>query len=143
MGPCYVLALDHPDEEESMIKWTDDGEDRFIIRSEYNAGLQKISSLGLNVFNALEKVLSRNPGPVLEEVSLLGTLDIFAGWGGFSTGLGQAGVAEHKWAIEFRKLSDDAYKKNKKETQVFNEDCNGLLKKAIVHFVQMAKCQRS
>ena len=79
-----------------MIKWTDDGEDRFIIRSEYNAGLQKISSLGLNVFNALEKVLSKNPGPVLEEVSLLGTLDIFAGCGGLSTGLGQAGVADSR-----------------------------------------------
>ena len=99
MGPCYVRPLDHPEEEESMIKWTDDGEERFFIRSEYSDGLQKFSSLGLNVFNALEKVLSKNPAPVLNEVSPLATLDIFAGCGGVSTGLGQARVAEHKWAF--------------------------------------------
>ena len=49
---------------------------------------------------------------ILKLLTLLNTMDIFAGCGGLSTGLGQAGVANHKWAIEFWKPSANAYRKN-------------------------------
>jgi len=71
------------------------------------------------------------PAPELDRVTPLATLDIFAGCGGLSTGLGQAGVADHRWAIEFWKPSADAFKKNNSRCKVFNEECNGLLKKAM------------
>ena len=56
-----------------LIKWTDDEEDRFFIGSEYNAALKKFSFLGSSVSDAIKKVLSKNPAPVLEEVNPLPT----------------------------------------------------------------------
>ena len=131
VGHCYVRPLEHHEDEELLIQWTDDGEDRFYIASQYNADTKKFSPINSKVTNALKEVLSKTPAPVLGEVTPLATMDIFAGCGGLSTGLGQAGVAQHKWAIEFWKPSADAYKKNNSKCKVFNEECNGLLKKAM------------
>ena len=58
-------------------------------------------------------------------------MDIFAGCGGLSTGLGQAGVAKPKWAIEFWKPSADAYRKNNPGVKVYNQECNYLLQQAM------------
>ena len=48
-----------------------------------------------------------------------------------SQGLGQAGVADFRWAIDFWKPAADAYKKNHPGCKVFNEDCNEILKKVM------------
>ena len=61
----------------------------------------------------------------------MNTMDIFAGCGGLSSGLGEAGVARHRWAIEFWKPSADAYKKNNPSAKVYNQECNGILAKAM------------
>jgi DNA (cytosine-5)-methyltransferase 1 len=55
-------------------------------------------------------------------------LDIFAGCGGLSEGLHQAGIAESHWAIEKVESAAKAFKKNNPNCTVFDEDCNLLLK---------------
>ena len=55
-------------------------------------------------------------------------LDIFAGCGGLSLGLHQAGVVDTKWAIEAHEPAAKAFKANNATTEVFTEDCNMLLK---------------
>jgi DNA (cytosine-5)-methyltransferase 1 len=42
----------------------------------------------------------------------LATLDIFAGCGGLSEGLSQAGAAESRWAIEYEHPAAEAFKLN-------------------------------
>jgi DNA (cytosine-5)-methyltransferase 1 len=54
-------------------------------------------------------------------------LDIFAGCGGLSEGLHQAGVADSRWAIEFEQPAADAYALNNPEAAVFAKDCNAIL----------------
>ena len=58
-------------------------------------------------------------------------LDVFAGCGGLSCGLHEAGIAESKWAIECYDAAAKSFKLNNRDTLVFNEDCNVLLKKAM------------
>ena len=130
MGPCHVKPV-QIDEEDMALVWSDNGEDRFYVSQCYNAEKRSFSTLKSEVYSVLDKFLMANPARKLDKVNPLPTLDIFAGCGGLSTGLGQAGVADHKWAIEFWKPSADAYKKNNSRCKVFNEECNGLLKKAM------------
>ncbi|RID48003.1 hypothetical protein BRARA_I04553 [Brassica rapa] len=66
-----------------------------------------------------------------EEVSKetrLATLDIFAGCGGLSQGLEQAGVSATKWAIEYEEPAGKAFRKNHPETTVFVDNCNVILR---------------
>ncbi|XP_024387799.1 DNA (cytosine-5)-methyltransferase 1A isoform X2 [Physcomitrium patens] len=58
----------------------------------------------------------------------LATLDIFAGCGGLSEGLRQAGVATTKWAIEYEHPASEAFNLNHPETNVFCENCNVILR---------------
>ncbi len=58
----------------------------------------------------------------------LTTLDIFAGAGGLTEGLHQAGIAKSRWAIEVHEPAAKAFKVRNPETDVFVEDCNLLLK---------------
>ena len=58
-------------------------------------------------------------------------LDVFAGCGGLSCGLHEAGIAESKWAIECYDSAAKSFKLNNRDTLVFNADCNLLLKKAM------------
>ena len=111
VGPCHIKPF-KKDDEDKAITWTDKGEDRFYVSKEYNADRKSFSTLDSYVFSVLEEWMLANPSPELDKVTPLATLDIFAGCGGLSTGLGQAGVADHRWAIEFWKPSADAYKKN-------------------------------
>ncbi|EEC81621.1 hypothetical protein OsI_25142 [Oryza sativa Indica Group] len=58
----------------------------------------------------------------------LATLDIFAGCGGLSQGLQQAGVSFTKWAIEYEEPAGEAFTKNHPEAAVFVDNCNVILK---------------
>ena len=131
VGNCYVKPMENNSEEDELIKWTDNGEDRFYVDKLYNADRNTFEPLQAHVIKELRQALDLWPAPILEEVSALNTMDIFAGCGGLSTGLGQAGVAKHKWAIEFWKPSADAYRKNNPRAKVYNQECNGLLKQAM------------
>ncbi|KAK6143798.1 hypothetical protein DH2020_024146 [Rehmannia glutinosa] len=58
----------------------------------------------------------------------LTTLDIFAGCGGLSEGLEQAGVSLTKWAIEYEEAAGDAFKLNHPGSLVFVNNCNVILR---------------
>ncbi|KAF3779370.1 DNA cytosine-5-methyltransferase 1B [Nymphaea thermarum] len=64
----------------------------------------------------------------IETSERLATLDIFAGCGGLSEGLQQSGVSVTKWAIEYDAAAAEAFKLNHREAQVFNKNCNGILR---------------
>ncbi|XP_076161949.1 DNA methyltransferase 1a [Ptiloglossa arizonensis] len=61
----------------------------------------------------------------------LKTLDVFAGCGGLSEGLHQAGISENLWAIEKEEPAAYAYRLNNSNATVFIEDCNILLQKVM------------
>ncbi|KAL8585576.1 hypothetical protein ACOMHN_050335 [Nucella lapillus] len=61
----------------------------------------------------------------------LKTLDVFAGCGGLSEGLRQAGVSECLWAIENDGPAAQAFQLNNPHTLIFTDDCNLLLRKAM------------
>lgn len=54
-------------------------------------------------------------------------MDVFAGCGGLSEGLHQAGVCDTKWAIEFDLTAAQAFRLNYPNAKVFSEDCNHIL----------------
>ncbi|TXG69970.1 hypothetical protein EZV62_004905 [Acer yangbiense] len=58
----------------------------------------------------------------------LATLDIFAGCGGLSDGLEQAGVSLTKWAIEYEEPAGEAFKLNHPEALMFVNNCNVILR---------------
>ncbi|KAG8641192.1 hypothetical protein MANES_13G119400v8 [Manihot esculenta] len=58
----------------------------------------------------------------------LATLDIFAGCGGLSEGLQQAGVSTTKWAIEYEEPAGEAFKLNHPASLVFINNCNVILR---------------
>ncbi|VVB07151.1 unnamed protein product [Arabis nemorensis] len=58
----------------------------------------------------------------------LATLDIFAGCGGLSHGLEQAGVSATKWAIEYEEPAGQAFRQNHTESTVFVNNCNVILR---------------
>lgn len=70
-------------------------------------------------------------------------MDIFAGCGGLSEGLHQAGVAVSKWAIEYEYPASEAYKLNHPEAAVFCHNCNVLLAAAMIKAGQEGECSAS
>lgn len=58
-------------------------------------------------------------------------MDVFAGCGGLSEGLHQAGVADTKWAIEKDPAAAQAFAINNPGCTVFTDDCNELLRLAM------------
>ncbi|XP_067015919.1 DNA (cytosine-5)-methyltransferase 1-like [Acropora muricata] len=63
-----------------------------------------------------------------ETVAKLRCLDVFAGCGGLSEGLHQAGTAESLWAVEKEEPAAHAFSLNNPGCTVFTDDCNLLLK---------------
>jgi len=61
----------------------------------------------------------------------MASLDIFAGCGGLSEGMHQAGVAKTKWAVEYDQAAADAFKLNNPDAEVFCNNCNVLLRAAM------------
>lgn len=58
-------------------------------------------------------------------------MDIFAGCGGLSEGMHQAGAAFTKWAIEYENPAAEAFKLNNPGAAVFANNCNVLLHAAM------------
>lgn len=58
----------------------------------------------------------------------LSTLDIFAGCGGLSEGLQQAGATVTKWAIEYEEPAGQAFNLNHPEALTFIHNCNVILR---------------
>eukprot|EP00092_Neocalanus_flemingeri_P000044 GFUD01000045.1.p1 GENE.GFUD01000045.1~~GFUD01000045.1.p1 ORF type:complete len:874 (+),score=224.36 GFUD01000045.1:3-2624(+) len=116
---------------DKVVDWTDEGEDRFFISEVYNSDTRTFSPLPSDIDSELKSILVSHPAPSIDPIPPLACLDIFAGCGGLSKGLHESGVTQHKWAIEFWPPSARAFQKNNPDCVVLNEECNGLLNKAM------------
>jgi DNA (cytosine-5)-methyltransferase 1 len=61
----------------------------------------------------------------------LKTMDIFAGCGGLSEGMRQAGAARSMWAIEYEPDAAVAFRDNHPGAHVFNANCNVILRRCM------------
>ncbi len=73
----------------------------------------------------------------------LSTMDIFAGCGGLSEGMHQAGAAVTKWAIEYEQAAAESFKVNNPEASIFCNNCNVLLHAAMAKCGQESDCMAS
>ncbi|XP_028404799.1 DNA (cytosine-5)-methyltransferase 1-like isoform X2 [Dendronephthya gigantea] len=154
VNKCFVSY--EADLNTDVRKYTAQGPDRFYFREAYDSegrcfddipnearktsykgkGKGKGKLKGKGKGNAMEDVeenkMENKPSEEnTETVKPLRTLDVFAGCGGLSEGLHQAGVAETRWAIEIEEPAAQAFKANNPKTTVFTDDCNMLLKLAM------------
>ncbi|KOX77963.1 DNA (cytosine-5)-methyltransferase PliMCI [Melipona quadrifasciata] len=149
-GKCYLAYSENLDQ--SVEEWTAAGPNRFYFSQAYNA-LEKtfvdppyhamnIGKSGTSKGKGKAKCKSKkleNSHKKLTDVPIdyrkvtrkLKTLDVFAGCGGLSDGLRQAGIIDNRWAIEKDEPAACAYRLNNPNTTVFCEDCNILLRKVM------------
>ncbi|KAL6767831.1 MET1 [Auxenochlorella protothecoides x Auxenochlorella symbiontica] len=73
----------------------------------------------------------------------LASMDIFAGCGGLSEGMHQAGAAHARWAIEYERPAAEAFRLNNPRAATFCANCNVLLHAAMVKGGGADDCQAS
>jgi len=149
-GRCFVKFVDLQTSDQQLETWTEEGPDRWFFREWFNAdeknfeepppSAQRIGQRGKaggkggkGKSSAKEKVETapENAPSYYDVKEKLRCLDIFAGCGGLSSGLHEAGVAESRWAVEIFEPAANAYKLNNPACTVFTDDCNLLLKNAM------------
>ncbi|CAB4065193.1 DNMT1 [Lepeophtheirus salmonis] len=127
-GKCFIrpkTSICVPIDE-----WSEEGEYRFYYSELYDSVKDDISELSFEALNYPRNKDSTDTTKLnkLPEVPRrLRTLDVFAGCGGLSKGLYEAGISDPCWAIENYKPAAEAFKVNHPDCIVFNEDCNKLL----------------
>lgn len=144
-GPCHIYYERNIPESEVSRDWLERDPNRFYFREAYDKETGKF----INVPHAATgigraekskdkgkgkgKGKSRDTGPGREEVAVrpLRTLDVFAGCGGLSRGLHDAGVADCRWAVENAEAAARAYALNNPACTVYTDDCNALLRCAL------------
>ncbi|XP_076753512.1 DNA (cytosine-5)-methyltransferase PliMCI [Xylocopa sonorina] len=149
-GKCYLIYSENLNQ--SVEEWTAAGPNRFYFSQAYNA-LEKTfvdppyratnigkcgTGKGKGKAKCKSKKLDSNDKKIIDKPvdycdvpKKLRTLDVFAGCGGLSEGLRQAGIVDNRWAIEKDEPAACAYRLNNPETTVFCEDCNVLLRKVM------------
>lgn len=144
MGPCHLVYEKNVPDNESLHDWLEKDPNRFYFREAYDKTTGKFVNVPHDVINVGRldkgKDKGKGKGKSTKNVSAMNTahdnatmrplktLDVFAGCGGLSDGLHQAGIAECKWAVENMEAAAHAYSLNNKHCIVFNEDCNTLLR---------------
>ncbi|OXU20811.1 hypothetical protein TSAR_006495 [Trichomalopsis sarcophagae] len=146
VGKCYLTYSENLDI--SVEEWTVAGPNRFYFtqmyshkEEEFDEPPSKACSIG-KLIKKSDKIKSKSKktdAPKLIDIppdfpqikKKLRTLDVFAGCGGLSEGLHQAGVAESSWAIEVDEAAAHAYRLNNPNAAVFTGDCNAYLKKVM------------
>ncbi|XP_043275334.1 DNA (cytosine-5)-methyltransferase PliMCI-like isoform X4 [Venturia canescens] len=153
VGKCYLMYSENLNI--SIDEWTGRGPHRFYFTQSYNVSdktfdeppskAMAIGQLGKGKTKAkgkgkikgktteeseMRKLINKpvDDPPVLKK---LRTLDVFAGCGGLSEGLHEAGIIESRWAIEKEEPAAWAYRLNYPKATVFSEDCNVLLRKVM------------
>ncbi|XP_033326072.2 DNA (cytosine-5)-methyltransferase PliMCI [Megalopta genalis] len=149
VGKCYLACSENLDG--SVEEWTAGGPNRFYFSQAYNA-IEKTfvdpPNRALNIgkpgkgkgkSKCKNKTFENNDAKKMIDKAVdycsvpkkLKTLDVFAGCGGLSEGLRQAGIVDNRWAIEREEPAACAYRLNNPDTTVFCEDCNVLLQKVM------------
>lgn len=135
-GRCWVRYSEDVDKAR---EWCEMGSNRWYFRSGYDSD-------GKTSYEVNEEKIASFPVadcpsyPHLEKK--LASLDIFAGCGGLSQGLHDAGVAETGWAVELFEPAAKAFALNNKKATVFSDDCNDFLANVIDGKKHNAKKQR-
>ncbi|RZF31854.1 hypothetical protein LSTR_LSTR009501 [Laodelphax striatellus] len=143
-GKCYISYNENFECSED--EWTQQGPHRFYFNQSYDASNQIFNdppSLAMNIGSkgkgkgnkckvkssvklSEKRGDSAKPWPDISRP--LQCLDVFAGCGGLSEGLHQAGIAHTCWAIEKDETAAHAFRLNNPETVVLTDDCNDILK---------------
>lgn len=146
-GPCHLIYEQNVPQPYSLHEWLEKDPSRFYFRMAFDKTSEQFIDVPHYAINVGRTDRGKDKGkgkgksskPVEatdvkfdnNSIRPLRTLDVFAGCGGLSDGLHQAGVAECKWAIENLEAAAHAYALNNKNCIVFNQDCNALLKDAM------------
>ncbi|ESN92163.1 hypothetical protein HELRODRAFT_116156 [Helobdella robusta] len=153
-GKCTVTFFDESDlglqATDVLTRYFNDGSDRFYFTEMYlpdSKSLQDVPSSQIVKELAFYKGGGKGKGKSKNKSSLakqenvstdekkplraLKCLDVFAGCGGLSEGLHQAGIADTRWAIEKDESASQAFRLNNPSCTVFSDDCNELLSLAI------------
>jgi hypothetical protein len=102
--------------------------DCFDVVGSYNPSKKEVSAAPEEFTTASQDMQVDGAAAAETDTSLaMATMDIFAGCGGLSEGMHQAGVADTKWAIEYEQPAADAFKLNNPEAAVFCNNCNVIL----------------
>ena len=67
----------------------------------------------------------------MSQAERLRCMELFSGCGGLSAGLDESGVAEARWAVELEESASRSFRLNNPGSEVFQDDCNTLLKDVI------------
>ncbi|XP_033204996.2 DNA methyltransferase 1a isoform X1 [Bombus vancouverensis nearcticus] len=149
VGKCYLAYSENLNQ--TVDEWTAEGPNRFYFNEAYNAQEKTFNEPPYHAISIGKSRKSKGnlklKGKKTEESEKrafvsrpieynkiskkLRTLDVFAGCGGLSEGLHQAGITENLWAIEKEEAAANAYRLNNPNTTVFTDDCNILLKKVM------------
>ena len=124
--PKLVLNIDP-------VAWHEGGSYRFFFEKQYNTKSQTFQDVDEDVIKKYSNV-NRYPadeGKHPEVRRRLRTLDVFAGCGGLSLGIEQAGIANSQWAIEHFEPAARAYELNNPNTTVILDDCNRVLQQVM------------
>lgn len=124
-GRCYVRGCDEKNQS-SVSKWCEEGPDRWFFTNSYDSGDKSINDLEKEASEFGDDLKSIPEYPNVKRK--LASMDIFAGCGGLSQGLHDSGVADTHWAVEIFEPAAKAFARNNKESTVFTDDCNLLLK---------------
>ncbi|CAH0715662.1 unnamed protein product, partial [Brenthis ino] len=144
MGPCHLIYVDNIPQQDHIQDWLERDPNRVYFRMAFNKSSGQFEDVPQHArcVGRVDKGKGKGKGKSskaaesstkIEEVKIrpLRTLDVFAGCGGLSEGLHQAGVAECRWAVENVEAAAHAYALNNRACTVFNEDCNALLRDAM------------
>ncbi|XP_012254092.2 DNA (cytosine-5)-methyltransferase 1-like isoform X2 [Athalia rosae] len=148
VGKCYLMYSENL--EQSIEEWSNSGANRFYFSQSYNIdeknfeeppphtitigkqskgkGKGKGKGKSKELLESDKKHIIHVPPNHPEVQKRLQTLDVFAGCGGLSEGLHQAGIAESRWAIEKEEPAAHAFRLNNPNAIVYSEDCNLLLR---------------
>lgn len=143
VGPCNLYYEKNIPQQDSIHEWLERDPSNFYFRMAFDKSAGEFEDVPSHaaIIGRTDKGKDKGKGKgksskrqepsniKTEEVKVrsLRTLDVFAGCGGLSEGLHQAGVAECMWAIENVEPAAHAYSLNNRNCTVFNEDCNALL----------------
>ncbi|XP_071643809.1 DNA methyltransferase 1a [Temnothorax longispinosus] len=148
-GKCYLTYFKNM--SESIEEWSTSGPNRFYFTEAYNPaektfdeppydiintskfgkGKGKGKSIAKKVEKTEKKQVFETPVDYPTISRKLRMLDMFAGCGGLSEGMHQAGVAESLWAVEKDNAAANAFRLNNPKATVFTEDSNKLLQKVM------------
>ena len=110
-GQAWVTAQSGGDTA-SLEEWTDVGEDRFFVTQVYDSDDRTFAPLPVAKVSMLLAYNDKYHAPKLEKIEPLACLDIFAGCGGLSQGLHEAGVIVPTWAVEEWTPAASSFSKN-------------------------------